>query len=138
MDEPQGQQSRDDSLRRFRAASLRLSGAAAIILAGAAYYVVGEDAAAGVLLGSIAGVVGFRLLSGRVERLSSIPPQKLHAAMIAGTYARLTVYAVFLAGGYYLDPVTLHGFFGALAGILLIRFVHVYAAVMNARRARAR
>ena len=138
MDASPSGHSLHDLARRFRAATLRLSGIATIILSGAVYFAIDEDAAAGVLLGGIAGVLGFRLLAGRVERLSTIPPQKLHAAMIAGTYMRLAVYGAFLAAGYYLDPDRLHGFFGTLAGIMLVRFVHVYAAVVNARRARSR
>ena len=116
---------------------LRLSGVATIVLSGIAYAALDRDAAAGVLLGGIAGVLGFRLLMGRVERLSTMPPQKLHAAMIAGTYTRVAVYGVFLAAGYYLNRDTLHGFFGALAGIILIRFVQLYAAVVRTRRVRS-
>ena len=79
-------QSLQDSARRFRAATLRLSGVATIVLSGIAYISVDDDAAAGVLLGGIGGVLGFRLLAGRVERLSTIPPQRLYAAMIIGTW----------------------------------------------------
>jgi hypothetical protein len=118
---------------------LRLSAIATVVLSGLAYGLVDEVAAAGVLLGGIAGLAGFRLLSGRLRRLATIAPEKLHATMLAGAYMRLLVYAMFLIAGYMLDRRTLHGFFGAFAGLMTVRLVPIYGSLAATRlRTRAR
>ena len=122
--------------QRFRVTTLRLSAGSTLVLSVAAYLLVGEIAAAGVLLGGIAGVLGFRMLTGRFERLTTTAPERLHATMVAGAYVRLGVYAAALISGYYLDPTSLHGLFGALAGVMVVRLVPVYSAIVASRGGR--
>ena len=119
--------------RRFTVSTARLSLAAMAVLAVLAFWFVSEAAAQGVLLGGVAGVLGIWTMAARIQRLSTIAPEKLHAAMIAGTYLRMILYAVFLYIAYRVDPAGLQGFFGALAALLTVRFVPIYLALARAR-----
>jgi len=115
----------------------RLGAIAVVIVTLGAYAAVGRVAAQGVLLGGIAGIIGLWMMASRLRRASTIPPEKLHLAMIAGSYVRLVVYGVFLGVGYWMDKTTLHGLFGALAGLMVVRYVPVFAALARARADRA-
>jgi hypothetical protein len=53
--------------------------------------------------------------------------------MILGSYLRLPVYGIFLFVGYRMDPESLHGLFGALAGLMAVRYVPIYTALTRAR-----
>lgn len=114
----------------------RLSAIATALVAAAAYALVGRTAAQGVLLGGIAGIAGLWMMASRLRQTATIAPEKLHLTMILGTYARLPVYGVFLYLGYRMDPETLHGLFGALAGLMAVRYVPIYFALARARAER--
>lgn len=116
----------------------RVSALAATVLAVAAYILVGVPAAQGVLLGAIAGILGLWMMASRLRSAATIPPEKLHLAMVLSTYIRLPVYGLFLYLGYRVDPVSLHGLFGALAGLMVVRYVPVYSAIVAARAERNR
>jgi hypothetical protein len=124
--------------RRSVASIVRLSLACTVVLAGIAYGLAGLTAAQGVLLGGIAGVFGFWMMAARLQRLSTTSPERLHGAMLVGVYVRLIVYAIFLYVAYLLDPSELRGFFGALAGLVGVRFVPPFAALARARADRTR
>ncbi len=135
MESPIEESPQENAARRFRVL-LRLSALATVVLAAAAYLAIDEAAAAGVLLGGIASIVGFRLLSVRMRQLATTAPDKLRTWMVVGAYMRLIVYGLFLFAGYWLDRETLHGFFGALAGLMAARFVSIYGSLVGALRQR--
>ncbi len=116
----------------------RLAAIGAAVVAGAAYALVGRIAAQGVLLGGIAGVLGLWMMAARLRNVANIPPEKLHLTMVLGTYFRLPIYGIFLYIGYRLDPESLHGLFGALAGIMVVRYVPIFVALSRARAERRR
>lgn len=116
----------------------RLAAIGAAATAGIAYALVSRIAAQGVLLGAIAGILGLWVMAARLRKMGNIPPEKLHLMMVLGTYLRLPIYGVFLYIGYRMDPETLHGLFGALAGIMVVRYVPIFVALSRARAERRR
>ena len=119
-----------------RSSFTRPSAIAIVVLAAGAYAVAGRVAAQGILLGGIAGIVGLWMMASRLQRVANIPPEKLHLTMVLGSYVRLPIYGLFLFIGYRMDPESLHGLFGALAGIMAVRYVPVYFALAHARAER--
>lgn len=113
-------------VRTFRVAAVRLALVVTVGMAAVAYGLVDRAAAQGVLLGGLAGVLGFWIMALRLEKLATLPPEKVHLAALTGTFFRLLLYGVVLYRAYTLDSENLHGLLGAVAGILVIRFVAVF------------
>lgn len=117
-------------VRRFRTLAVRYAlmtiGVAAII-----GYRFNPVIAHGILLGGLAGVLGFWLMARRVEKFASIPASQVKFEVYRGTFVRLILYAVVLWKAYSLDPETMAGFLSAAGGILAIRVVTVVLGITS-------
>ncbi len=124
-------------LRRFRTTAVRLSLFIVIAMGVAAYVLVDADAAQGVLLGGIAGVLGFWIIGVRLEKLATIAPGKVHFAALTWTSLRFLLYGAALTRAYMIDREELHGLLGAVAGILVIHFVMIFMGLTGIEMPRA-
>jgi len=113
-------------LRRFRTAAVRLSLLVTIVMAAMAYVFVDAAAAQGVLLGGLAGILGFWIIAVRLEKLANIAPGKVRYAALTWTSLRFLLYGAALTRAYMIDREELHGLLGAVAGILVIHFVMIF------------
>lgn len=121
-------------VRRFRHLSVRFGLLTTMALAAGAYGLFSADAAQGVLLGGLAGVLGFWIIAIRLEKLATMKPQKVHFAALTWTSFRFLLYGAVLLRAFYLDREHLHGIIGAVVGILVIRFVMIAIGLTNADR----
>lgn len=121
-------------VRRFRRLSVRFGLLATMALAAGAYGLFSADAAQGVLLGGLAGVLGFWIIAIRLEKLATMTPQKVHFAALTWTSFRFLLYGAVLLRAYFLDREQYHGIIGAVVGILVIRFVMIAIGITNADR----
>ncbi len=124
-------------LRRFRLAAVRLSLIITTFIAVAAYVLVDAAATQGVLLGGIAGVLGFWIIGVRLEKLASIAPGKVHSAALTWTSIRFLLYGAALVRAYMIDREELHGLLGAVAGVLVIHFVMIFMGLTGMEMPRA-
>ena len=124
-------------LRRFRTAAVRLSLLIMMVMAAAAYMLVDAAAAQGVLLGGIAGVLGFWIIGVRLEKLATIARGKVHFAALTWTSLRFLLYGAALIRAYMIDREELHGMLGAVAGILVIHFVMIFMGLTGLEMPRA-
>ena len=124
-------------LRRFRLAAVRLSLLVTIVIAASAYILVDADAAQGVLIGGIAGVLGFWIIGVRLEKLATMAPGKIHFAALTWTSLRFLLYGAALIRAYMIDREELHGLLGAVAGILVIHFVMIFMGLTGIEMPRA-
>lgn len=83
-------------------------------------------AAQGVLLGGLAGLLGFWLMARAVEKLAIQTPEKLQFAVLKWTFVRMGLYAAAFVRAFTLDKEDFHGLLGAVAGFLVIRVVLMY------------
>jgi hypothetical protein len=119
--------------RRGRVRTVRAALVATLLLAAAAYTAIDPLAAQGVLLGGIAGALGFWSMSVRLESLVVKKPEKLAVAATLWTYYRLALYAAFLYVAYRIDPKDLHALLGGIAGLLSTRFVILFLAIRDSK-----
>jgi len=117
--------------RVFRVLAVRGGVLATLALGALVWGVFGIDAAHGVLLGGIAGTLGFWIMARRLEKFATVRPEKVQSAALTGTFLRLLLYGIVLYRAYTLDPETMRGLIGAVAGILVIRFVAVFMGVFG-------
>ena len=118
-------------LRRFRLAAVRIALLSTAIAAAIAYFwnpVVGQ----GLLMGSLAGILGFWILAVRIEKLARLQPEKVNFSALTWTGFRFLLYGAVLYKAYTLDTSEMHGLLGALAGIFIIRFVLVFLGITGA------
>jgi len=121
--------------RRARVRGVRVCLYVTVVLAAIASFLSGSIAAEGLLLGGIAGALGFWTMSLRLERVALVRPDKLTVVATVWTFYRLAVYGAFLFIAYRLDPDHLRGFFGGVAGLLSTRLALTFLAVRDARAA---
>lgn len=115
--------------RKFRITAVRMALFVTAGMAAAAYVLFNAVTAQGVLLGGIAGTLGFWLMAVRLEKLANMAPGKVHFAALTGTFLRFLLYGVTLYRAFTLDREEMHGLLGAVAGIFVIRFVTVFMGV---------
>lgn len=117
-------------LRRFRVAAVRLSLLVTLVMAAAVYILLADGAAAqGLLLGGVAGIIGFWIIGVRLEKLANIAPGKIYFAALTWMSLRFLLYGAALVRAYMIDREELHGLLGAVAGILVIHFVMIFMGV---------
>lgn len=93
-------------------------------------------AGAGLLLGGVAGTVGFWLMAHRLERLEFARADRIQMAVYRWMAFRMVFYAMALGVGYLLDRTRMYGLVGAAAGILLARMALIVAAIVTQKRGR--
>ncbi len=102
--------------------ALMVTAVAALI----AYVTFEKAAAQGVLMGGIAGILGFWFMAVRLEKRVQKPEQAMKSAVLTWSALRLALYGVVLAKAYTLDPASLRGLVGAVVGLMAIRFAQVF------------
>lgn len=115
-------------LRRFRLKAVRLALLVIAVMAVGAY-AYDPVSASGVLLGGLGGLLGFWLMAVRLEKLASIPEGHVQFAVFRWSVFRFAIYGAVLYRAFALDEETLHGLLGAIAGILVIRFVLIFLGI---------
>ncbi len=115
-------------LRHFRLLIVRLSLIATGLIALGLYLWVDTPAALGMLLGGIGATLAFWLMARQVEKLASIPQDKIQLATYRWTFIRLFIYGLVLYRAYTLDEETYHGLMAALGGLLLHRAILIFVA----------
>jgi len=111
-------------LRRFRIMTVRI---ALILTALGGFVAYSFDPAfgKGILIGGIGGVLAFWVTARSVEKLATMPPNKVKLGAFRWTGAQLVIYALVLWRAHTWDPEHRHGFWGAVVGILIVRVVVV-------------
>jgi len=84
---------------------------------------VGREVAIGLLGGGIAGALAFWVTALKCERVASEGPNAVRSTALRWNVFSLGLYLVVLTWAFTLDRDTLHGFFGAAAGLFVIRGV---------------
>lgn len=115
-------------LRRFRIAVVRYSLAGTLLVALAGYR-FDPHFSTGAFMGGIAGVLGFWIIAVRLEKLAFMAPEKVNFAALTWTTFRFALYGVVLVRAYYLDRDSMHGMFGAVVGILVVRAVLMFLGI---------
>lgn len=113
-----------EPIRRFRILAVRATLTIVALLAAGAW-VLDPVAAQGVLLGGIAGVLGFWIIAIRLEKVAKMNPAKVKFAALTWSAYRFLLYGAVLYKALTLDREHYYGLIGALVGIMTIRFVLV-------------
>jgi hypothetical protein len=90
---------------------------------------VSRNATQGVLLGGIAGILGFWIMASRLEKLAIMNPQKVQFAALTLTSVRFLLYGAVFYKAFTLDQDSYHGLLGALVGFLAVRYTLVFVGV---------
>lgn len=126
-----------ETARRTRVRTVRAALITTVAVAAGAYAAAGNIAAQGVLLGGIAGALGFWTMSLRLEQIALLRPERLPLVATAWTFYRILMYAVFLFVAYRLDRENAYGLFGAVAGLVSTRVAITLVGIWQARSAQA-
>lgn len=113
-----------EPLKQFRLIAVRLS-LLVTAIAGFLLLPFNRPAGTGVLLGGIAGIVGFWLVALRLEKVATQSAEKVKLFAYRWTVVRMAIYALALYRGYTLDREKFHGLLGAAGGLLIIRVILV-------------
>lgn len=127
-----------ETARRSRVRTVRAALITTVAVAAMAYAVGGDVPAQGVLLGGIAGALGFWTMSLRLEQIALVRPDRLPLVATAWTFYRILMYAVFLFVAYLLDRENAYGLFGAVAGLVSTRVAITLVGIWQARAAQAK
>lgn len=127
-----------ETARRSRVRTVRAALITTVAVAAMAYAVGGDVPAQGVLLGGIAGALGFWTMSLRLEQIALVRPDRLPLVATAWTFYRILMYAVFLFVAYRLDRENAYGLFGAVAGLVSTRVAITLVGIWQARAAQAK
>ncbi len=117
-----------DPLRRFRLMAVRLSMTIVMVLSALAL-LIDRITAQGVLIGGIAGILGFWVIAIRLEKVAREKPSKVQYATLTWSFYRYGLYGLVLYKAFSLDKETYHGLLGALVGIYVIQLVLRYLAI---------
>jgi len=112
---------------------VRYSLAATLLVAlGASYW--SWIAVQGVLLGALAGTLGFWIMAVRLEKVAYTQPEKIHFFALTWSMMRFLLYGAVLLRAHFLDRDSLHGIIGAVVGIFIIRLVLLFLGITGADR----
>ena len=117
-----------DPLSRFRLVAVRIS-MIIVMISAAIVYTFDSIVAQGVLMGGIAGILGFWVIAIRLEKVAREKPSKVQYAALTWSFYRYALYGLVLYKALMLDEDKFRGLLGALAGIFVIRFVMIYLAI---------
>ena len=116
------------SIKRFRLLAVRLALLGTFLITVPSWF-YDPRMAQGVLLGGIAGVLGFWIIAVRLEKIVHVKPEKVQFAALTWSAYRFALYGAVLYKTFTLDRETYHGLIGGLIGIMIIRAVLVFVAV---------
>lgn len=117
-----------EPLRQFRLLAVKLTLLVTAVIAAVAWF-INPITAQGVLLGGLAGVLGFWIIAIRLEKVVRLKPEKVQFAALTWSAYRFALYGVVLYKTFTLDQETYYGLIGGLIGIMIIRFVLVVVGV---------
>lgn len=123
-----------ETLTQFRLTIVRYTLLLTVVLAAALWPFHGA-AAKGVLMGGIAGTIGFWLNVYVVQKLASPTSSKLTYTAFKWTIVRLVFYALAIYKGYTLDREHYYGLIAAVAGIFLVQAVMITMAFTSLNQA---
>ena len=112
-------------LKRFRVLAVGLTLLVSIFIAATSWF-FNPVLAHGVLLGGLAGVLGFWIIAIRLEKIALLNPEKVQFAALTWSAYRFALYGIVLYKTFTLDEEKYHGLIGGLIGIMVIRFVLVF------------
>lgn len=111
--------------RKFRATVVRYS-LIVTSLAALIAYPFSPIVTQGLLLGGIAGIIGFWMMARGLAKLATVPSGKVQFAVLTWSLYRFALYGAVLFKAYTLDDETYHGMAAAVAGILIVRLVLMF------------
>ncbi|MBX3176712.1 MAG: ATP synthase subunit I [Candidatus Hydrogenedentes bacterium] len=126
-----------ETLVRFRQATVKYTLLLTVIGA-AALWPLNIPAAKGLLMGGIAGVLGFWINAFAVQKLASSDPDKITFTAVKWTFVRLFFYALAIYRSYTLDTERYYGMIAAVLGVFLVKFVMITVAFANLDKNRRR
>lgn len=122
MDEPDAELA---PFRRFRFTAVRF--AVLVTVVGAAIAsIFSSIAAQGVLLGGLSGVLGFWIMASQMEKFALLGKSQVQFAVLRWSVFRMALYGAALYKSFALDRESFQGLIGAVAGILVIRYVLMF------------
>ncbi len=101
--------------------SLALTG----VLAALTYLLFSKVETLGLLLGAVAGILGFWVPARRLEKFASASEGRVYSLPFWWRVLEFALYILVLTRAYYLDRVTLRGFLAAVVGLFIVRLVTV-------------
>lgn len=125
-----------ETLKRFRIAVVRYTLLlTAACTAGA--WPFSEVVAKGILMGGIAGAIGFWITAFVVRKLATPTADGLTYTAFKWTFVRLFFYALAIYKAYTLDRERYYGLIAAVLGIFLVQLVMITVAFIGADQAEA-
>lgn len=119
-----------ESLKEFRLTVTRFT--LLLAVAGAtASWPMSPVAAKGILMGGLAGTIGFWITARNVGVLATPGAEKIELYAFKWTLVRLAFYALAVYKGYTLDPERYHGLIAAVIGIFLVQAVMIAYAFLR-------
>lgn len=116
-----------ETLKKFRLAVVRYT--LVLTLGGAGALWLWDTAASkGLLMGGLAGAIGFWITGRNVQQLASPGADKLQYYAFKWTFVRLFFYALAITRAYTLDREQYHGLIAAVVGIFLVQLVMIALA----------
>ena len=113
-----------ESFKQFRLLTVKITLLVTFTLAAIAWF-FDPLTTQGVLLGGLAGILGFWIIAIRLEKVARMKPNKVQFAALTWSAYRFALYGAVLYKTFTLDRETYHGLIGGLIGIMAIRFVLV-------------
>jgi hypothetical protein len=112
-----------------------LSGTLLVTLAAAALaWQWNASVAKGIVVGGVAGALGFWMMARSASTLTSIPKEDIPLRVYRWTFGRIVIYGLALYLAYSIGPVGNHALFGAAGGLFVARVVMLVAGIVAWRR----
>ena len=125
-----------DALKDFRLAVVRYTLLLSVVSAAVAWY-WSPIVAKGVLMGGMAGALGFWITGRNLQKLASPDTPHIQSFAIKWTFVRLFFYALAIYKAYTLDREHHHGLVAAVIGIFFVQIVMItlaFTGLGNTRR----
>ncbi len=126
-----------DPLKEFRIAVVRYTLFLSVVAAGAAWYwspVISKS----VLMGGIAGAIGFWIMGKNIQKLASPDAARIQLFAVKWTFVRLLFYALAIYKGYTLDRELYYGLIAAVIGIFFVQAVMITLAFTSLNNTRSK
>jgi hypothetical protein len=126
-----------DSLKEFRIAVVRYTLLLSVVAGGATWYwspVVSKS----VLMGGMAGTIGFWIMGKNIQKLASPDATQIQLFAVKWTFVRLLFYALAIYRGYTLDRELYHGLIAAVIGIFFVQAVMITLAFTSLDNTRSK
>jgi hypothetical protein len=125
-----------DTLKTFRLAVVRYTLLLTFAATGIAW-IWSSVVAKGLLMGGMAGAVGFWITGRNIQKLASPETAQVQSFAIKWTFVRLLLYALAIYRAYTLDREHYYGLLAAVIGIFFVQAVMIglaFTSLGNTRR----